>query len=215
MSSGRFPLATILLAAIIIINIITTVQGLAVNMNYCPLLGPVFPAPTNLATSAAFAAAKANLTSTLDTYVQTGKSSPLSHIFDANETSFTLEVFSVSDNPDPLIRYYYTAPSLVNASTGVQKVDENTVFRIGSISKLWTVLLYLIHAGDKGFHDPVTKYIPELKAAAAAAAAAAVEEDAIDTLRWEDVTIKELASHMAGVSRDCEEFLFLFFFFPL
>lgn len=80
------------------------------------------------------------------------------------------------------------------------QVDENTVFRIGSASKLWTVYTLLASAGEASLHDPVTKWVPELQAAAAAAGA----DDAVDFVRWEDVTLQELASHLAGVGRDCK-----------
>lgn len=191
--------------ALFLAVLVTTAQGLP-NVNYCPLLGPAYPAPTNLSTSAAFAAAKANITNILANYTQAGGSSPAtgSVFFDPNQTSFTVEVFSVHE-PGSLFQYYYTAPSLANATSGVRKVDENSIFRIGSTSKLWTVLLYLIEAGSEGsFNDPVTKYIPELRAAGAEIVRNATErKDPIDFVRWDDVTIGELASHLAGVARDC------------
>ncbi|KAL1981851.1 hypothetical protein VTN96DRAFT_2096 [Rasamsonia emersonii] len=190
--------------AIFLAVLVTAAQGLT-NVNYCPLLGPAYPAPTNLSTSAAFATAKANITNVLTNYAQPGRNSSAtgSVFFDANKTSFTVEVFSVNE-PEPLFQYYYTAPSLANATSGVKTVDENSVFRIGSLSKLWTVLLYLIEARDEGsFNDPVTKYITELRVAAADITGNATErQDPIDFVRWEEVTIGELASQLAGVARD-------------
>lgn len=81
------------------------------------------------------------------------------------------------------------------------QVDENTVFRIGSASKLWTVFTFLASAGEASLYDPVTKWVPELQTAAVGA------DDAVDFVRWEDVTIQELASHLSGVGRDCKFYL--------
>jgi hypothetical protein len=171
------------------------------HIKYCPPLGPVFPPPTNLSTSAAIAAAQANITQTLEAYIQAGLRKSAA-IFDTNETSFALQVFSVND-PDPLLGYYYTAPALSLQGNNISKpsgVYPDTVFRIGSVSKLWTVLLYLIEAGDGSFHDPVTKYIPELRRQENATDM----QNSIDFVRWEEVTIGELAGQMAGVGRDCK-----------
>lgn len=99
-----------------------------------------------------------------------------------------------------LFQYFYTSPATANASTGVTQVDENTVFRIGSASKLWTVYTLLASAGETSLYDPVTKWVPELQAAAVAAGT----NDAVDYVRWEDVTLQELASHLAGMGRDCK-----------
>ena len=48
------------------------------------------------------------------------------------------------------------------------------------------------------FNDPITKYVPEL------AAAAKHEQNAVDSVDWESVTVGNLASQMSGAGRDCE-----------
>lgn len=83
---------------------------------------------------------------------------------------------------------------------GVREVDENTVFRIGSNSKLWTMLLYMTFNGTKYFEEPDTKYVPELRWNILNHTTGV---DEIDAVRWEDVTIGQLASHQAGIARDC------------
>jgi CubicO group peptidase (beta-lactamase class C family) len=66
---------------------------------------------------------------------------------------------------------------------------------VGSVSKLWAMTLFLAEAGIDTFSDPVAKYIPEIQSA--------VSGDAIDSVQWANVTIGDLASHLAGVGRDC------------
>ncbi|RAL15086.1 serine hydrolase domain-containing protein [Aspergillus homomorphus CBS 101889] len=161
--------------------------------NYCPLLGPVFPPARAISTSSAFLSAKNNISAALDSAI--AGTSPLNSVYNPNTTSFAIQVFSKYD-AEPLFESYYTAPN-VNASVGVQTVDENTVFRIGSGSKVWTVLLMLIERGDAVFREPVAKYVPEIRAWSNRP-----HGNEIDSVRWNEVTIGELASHLAGIPRD-------------
>ncbi|PYH85462.1 beta-lactamase/transpeptidase-like protein [Aspergillus uvarum CBS 121591] len=163
----------------------------AASPNYCPLLGPIFPPPRALSTSSAFLAAKNNISLALEAAI--AGTSPLNDIFNSNNTSFAIQVFS-TDDADPLFESYYTAPN-VNTSVGVSVVDANTVFRIGSGSKIWTILLVLIERGDTVFRDPVAKYIPRRLSTKP-------RGNEIDSVRWNEVTIGQLASHLAGIPRD-------------
>ncbi|PLB39806.1 serine hydrolase domain-containing protein, partial [Aspergillus candidus] len=88
-------------------------------------------------------------------------------------------------------------------TTGVRHVDKDTVFRIGSGSKLWTVLLLLKEMGDRVFSHPVGAYVPELlEAAEKFRHNKTAANDQANLMRWDEVTVGELASHMAGVTRD-------------
>ncbi|RAH73667.1 serine hydrolase domain-containing protein [Aspergillus aculeatinus CBS 121060] len=165
----------------------------AASPDYCPLLGPIFPAPRALSTSSAFLAAKNNISSALEAAI--AGTSPLNDVFDPNTTSFAIQVFS-TDDAEPLFESYYTAPN-VNTSVGVSVVNEDTVFRIGSGSKIWTILLMLIERGDMVFRDPVAKYVPEIRRMSTNPPG-----NEIDSVRWKEVTIGQLASHLAGISRD-------------
>jgi hypothetical protein len=179
--------------------VLASLAIMAQAATYSPLLGPVFPPTSNLSFSDAFQNLSANLTSTLQDMVSSSSGS----IINSQDTSFALQIFSSDAAPDgsnTLFEYFYTSSATANASSGVTQVDENTVFRIGSASKLWTVYTLLASAGEASLHDPVTKWVPELQVAAAAAGA----DDAVDYVRWEDVTLQELASHLAGVGRDCK-----------
>jgi CubicO group peptidase (beta-lactamase class C family) len=183
--------------------VFSSLAVMAQATTYTPLLGPAFPHASNLSFNDAFQNMTANLTITLEAIVLAGNSSSASSesILNSQDTSFALQIFAsdaASDGNNTLFQYFYTSPATANASSGVRHVDESTVFRIGSASKLWTVYTLLASAGEASLHDPVTKWVPELQAAAARA------DDAVDFVRWEDVTIQELASHLAGVGRDCK-----------
>jgi CubicO group peptidase (beta-lactamase class C family) len=85
--------------------------------------------------------------------------------------------------------------------SGTKAVDANTIYRVGSITKLFTVLTFLVEAGDVHFNEPVTSFVPELRQAAQKIDNAL---SPIDHVAWEDVTLGALASHMAGIGRDCK-----------
>ncbi|KAI0403775.1 beta-lactamase/transpeptidase-like protein [Xylaria palmicola] len=150
----------------------------------CPLEGPVFPKPLQLARSEAIKAAVANLTSTLKGVTD-----------GAQNYSFALEVFS-AHGPAPLFSVLHTAPKLATLNTtGVTTVDKNTVFRLGSLTKIHTIFLFLINAGDGVWNEPITKYVPELLTMTN-------RSDPVANTAWEKVTIGGLATQMTGIPRD-------------
>jgi CubicO group peptidase (beta-lactamase class C family) len=119
---------------------------------------------------------------------------------DPNATSFSLQLYSLHE-ADPLFTYHYAAPALAEPTEGVAAPDSNTVYRIGSVSKLLTVYIYLIKAGDASWNDPITKYVPELTEYANATADV-LSTDEIDTVGWKEITVGALASQLAGIGRD-------------
>lgn len=152
----------------------------------CPLEGTVFPKPLQLATSEAIKAAVSSLTDTFSGITN-----------GAQNYSFALEVFSAHD-PEPLFSVLHTAPNLATLNTaGVKVVDENTVFRLGSLTKIYTIYTFLINAGDKIWNEPITKFVPELQAVTN-------YSDPVTNTAWDEVTIGGLATQMTGIPRDCE-----------
>ncbi|CAG8921609.1 unnamed protein product [Penicillium salamii] len=151
----------------------------------CPLLGPAFPAPTALSKDETFLSATEELTSKLHKAIDNG---------DLPSISFALQIFN-GQEPDSAFSFYHTDEIIKSGNVGVNEIDENTIFRIGSISKLWTMFLYMTFGGIRHFPEPITKYIPELRANQSSSK----PPNAIDHVQWEDVTIGELASHQAGI----------------
>ncbi|KAF3388520.1 Beta-lactamase-like protein [Penicillium rolfsii] len=164
----------------------------AQSSHYCPLLGPIYPPPTNLSNDPTFAIAAQNITSILNQVTRNGSLSTSSisvQIFDATQTG-------------SLLTFAYTADN-INTTLGVSKVDQDTVFRVGSVSKLWTMVLFLVEEGLWPFQEPVARFIPEL-----ARAAGELQwhprkgSNSIDDVDWGHVSMGELASHLAGIARD-------------
>ncbi|KAJ5087561.1 hypothetical protein N7456_011177 [Penicillium angulare] len=167
-------------------------------VNYCPFYGPEYPpVTTQLHENEIFKAAVNTFTTTLDTALATDQS--------INTTSFAIQLFSTEDSAsDPLFAYYYTSPATRNASVGVTSITGDTVFRVASVSKIWTVYLWLIKAGgDKLFNEPIIKYVPELRDMVHQQRRNKTQQaNNVDFAKWADVTIGELAGQMAGISRD-------------
>jgi CubicO group peptidase (beta-lactamase class C family) len=193
--------------AVILSSVATLFGAVVVGAPNCPPLGPVFPKPllADLKNSPAVKAAIANLTATLaarDADNSTG----------AYATSYGIEVFTAKDK-EPIFSWYHTAPNLTvtyangNKTPGVTTVDRNSVYRLGSLTKIFTILTWLVQDGDTRWNEPITKYIPEL---AQKAAEAKFKSDPINYVDWDDVTIGAMASQMTGLIRDCKFLLLLY-----
>jgi len=163
------------------------------NASLCPLLGPDFPPPRNISQDSGFINATRSFSDAIQQLLSTG-SSPYGP-FDSTNNTFSINVFSIFSDT-PLYQYHYTAPRFSNGSVGTKHVDGDTTFRIGSISKLFTVFAFLIERGDANFNDPVTKYVPELRNAP--------NTGPLNSVQWNDVILGALASHMSGIGRDCK-----------
>ncbi|KKY26039.1 putative beta-lactamase-related protein [Diplodia seriata] len=161
----------------------------------CPLGGQLFlPPSTNLGSSAALTAAHASLKSQLDAALKPGAILPLN--ITINDTFFSIGVFSAAGDDAPtLFDYHYTVPGQENATAGAE-VDGNTVYRIGSVSKLLTTYTLLVERGDVDWNQPITNFIPELSDSGDD------DEEELGRIRWEDITVGALASQLAGIPRD-------------
>ena len=158
----------------------------ASNLQACPLLGQSYPSPTHLASEPKFKDAVTALEAGFNKQLKT---------FPFNETSFSMSMFTTTDD-GLLYQYHHTDALLSNSSAGTRKVDADSIYRIGSNSKLLTMYLFLISNGDLHFNDPVSRFVPELL------------QDAPSwnslTPNWTEITVGDLASQMGGLGRDCE-----------
>jgi D-alanyl-D-alanine-carboxypeptidase/D-alanyl-D-alanine-endopeptidase len=70
---------------------------------------------------------------------------------------------------------------------GNQAVDENSVFEIGSIGKIFTAVLLadMVARGEVSLDDPIERYLPE--------------NVAVPTYKGESITLADLATHTSGL----------------
>lgn len=160
---------------------------------HCPPLGPVLPAPVHPSQNeavqtavAAISAAFHNLTAGL------------------NDTAISVGITSIHEEDSPLLDLHWTPPS--RSPNGTSRVDRNTIYRVGSISKVYTVLaLQLLAAKDKlQWTDPVTKYVPQLRKLSDGN-----HSSPLTAVDWDEVTVEALASHLAGVPANCKSLILI------
>jgi hypothetical protein len=173
----------------------------AITANTSPspplLLGPIFQPPHLLNTNFGFLATCSQLSSTLKSNLELGET-PFGN-FTPNTSSVSISMTSTAQEA-AIFSFNFTGSNL-NASAGsTERVAVDSVFRIGSVSKLFTVYAFLLHGGLELWQRPVTEYVPELRRLSQHSG----NSTDLDGVRWEEVTLGSLASHMSGCGRDCE-----------
>ncbi|KAI8714721.1 Beta-lactamase domain-containing protein [Fusarium sp. LHS14.1] len=158
-------------------------DGFAAKNNHCPPLGPVLPAPTSPSTSHAVKNAVKSLT---------GGIKALTGSF--NNTTMSIGMVSLHEDK-PILNLHHTPANL--DPRGVKKVDSDTVYRIGSVSKAFTVLAALKLSGVR-MDDPVTNYLPHLRKLGKQQD----EKNNITAVDWDRISLQALASHMGGIPAD-------------
>ncbi|KAI0548155.1 beta-lactamase/transpeptidase-like protein [Xylaria curta] len=160
----------------------------------CPIYGLGYPKPDNLFGYDSIRGAASALDSVIGQYIDNANNTG------SDKFSYSVEVFAASEEK-PLWSHYWTAKNLATMNTtGVKTVDGNTVYRIGSLTKIFTMLTFLAEVGDSSWNEPIAKFIPEI--------AAMVENDGPDTSHsltapdWGAITIGALASQISGLMRD-------------
>ncbi|KAI1134099.1 beta-lactamase/transpeptidase-like protein [Hypoxylon sp. FL0543] len=173
------------------IILLFSVYGVNAKQN-CPLYGLGYPKPTDLLNQPGVQKAATSLDSVFAQSIDHGNNTG------SDGYSYSVEVFS-ADEELPLWSHHWTAPNLESLnSTGVKKVDGDTVYRLGSVTKIFTILTFLAEVGDTMWNEPITKYVPEI----AAMVSGADNSHSISTPDWESITIGSLASQMSGLVRD-------------
>jgi hypothetical protein len=175
-------------------SILTT--ALATETVPAVLFGPDAPVPRSPSNTSAFRNATSTMKAAIESAISTGTT--IYSDIDSNTTSFSLDIFSVHEE-ETLFSYHYNAPGLSNATEGVKTVDSNTIYRLGSVSKLLTVYTFLSTVGDMTFNEPITKYMPEL---AAYSKNHHDSDDWLDVTDWHSVTIGAIASELGAISRE-------------
>ena len=163
-------------------------------------LGPRYPPPTDLTTNESrIAKAWDQLTSTFDACLSgSGNSKQCAAFSGLRNVTFSLGAFSVHDPAAASsLQFHHTSPEVANARNGTKKVDGNSVYRIASVTKLFTVLAGLLNVESADWDRPLSKIFPQLSEAAQKAAA-----DSMSFIQWDNVTPRNLAAQIAGVPRD-------------
>ncbi|KAE9989176.1 hypothetical protein EG328_000108 [Venturia inaequalis] len=172
----------------------------AVNANF---LGPRFSPPTHFTGDSLVAASWKNLGSNLDAYLQGNRQGVESSLLEGLENlTFSLGMFSVHDPAAETLQYHYTSKEVANGK-GAKEVDGNSIYRVASVSKLFSVYAGMLVFSDEQWNQPITDFVPRLSKSTLDK----ITTDSIHYIQWEDVTLRALASQIAGIPRDAQPVL--------
>ena len=150
-------------------------------MEEVPLIGPAFLTNFDPSNSTSIRNAKSKFPGLIDNLFESGE-------LNKTDLAFSIDVFSAATNASI---YHYSHIGENSKKTLTQgKFDDQTIGRIGSVTKLFAVYAIIAKSGIEIFSDPVTKYLPEL--------ARNSSGDSLRRIRWDDITVGALASQQAG-----------------
>lgn len=162
-------------------NTLATAALLALShAKACPPLGAVLPPPQAPSKSEDVKAVINKLTAGLDMKLSA----------QLNTSGVSIGVKSLHED-DLLFNYHFTPPVL--SGIGTESIDEHTIYRVGSISKMMPALA-VIQSSDVDLDASVLKYLPELDNEGS---------NPIKNIQWKDVTVRSLTSHLSGLATDC------------
>ena len=171
--------------------------SVCITSAFADFLGPTYPAPHDLTSNKSLIPASWDkFTSTLDAYLKKNQSTASGSLSGVENVTFSIGLFSIHDPAAAKLQYHYTSPQIANATQGATKVDGDSIYRVASISKLFTVFAGLLELTEEDWNRPLIEIIPEL---ADPARVTAGKEDPVYTIQWDKITPWALAAHLAGI----------------
>ncbi|KAI4209932.1 MAG: hypothetical protein LQ351_007158 [Letrouitia transgressa] len=164
-------------------------------------LGPTYPVPLDLTSPDSLVPANwKKLSSTLDEYLKKNQTTRSAVLSGVENVTFSAGLFSVHDPAAGKFQYHYTSPEIKNAVNGTHKVDGDSIYRVASISKLFTVFAGLIKMTNEDWNRPLTEVIPGLNELSGGILSDLGLLD--QRIHWDEITPWTLASQIAGVPRE-------------
>ena len=162
------------------------------------LLGPGYPPPADLTSNDSLvSAAWSNFSATTDTYIYRNQTLE-GLVPDLGSYTFSAGAFSIFDaQAVEKLQYHHTERDVETSNTGVTRVDGDSIYRVASATKVFTVYLTLIEVGSRYWDSPITDFVPEL-----ADYSNDTAPDSLNVVDWKSVTLGVLAGQIAGIPRD-------------
>lgn len=172
---------------------------LCITGTLADFLGPTYPAPIDLTSDKSLIPASwKNFTSIFDAYLKRNQSTASEPLSGVEKVTFSVGLFSIHDPAAAKLQYHYTSPEITNATQGTTQVDGDSIYRMASVSKLFTVFAGLLELTNEDWNRPLTDIIPGL---ADFARGTAGENDPVYKIQWDKITPWALAAQLAGVPR--------------
>jgi hypothetical protein len=113
-------------------------------------LGASFLSPIDLSSSNSLIATSwKNITSTLQAYIAgKNQNDHFGAAADITNITFSLGMFSLNGAAAGKLQFYYTSPQIANSPNGTHKVDENSIYCIANLTKVFTILASLLGLKD-------------------------------------------------------------------
>lgn len=156
-----------------------------------------YPTPADLSSNkSAVHTSWKSITSTLDQYLRGGLNSTAAALFNGTENvTFSVGMFSLNDPGARQLQYHHAAPQTKAAKVGTNKIDENSIYRVASVSKLITVLTGMVELSDEDWDRPLSQIMPGLKHQLDNSTAV----DTIKQIQWDKITPWSLATQLSGL----------------
>lgn len=153
----------------------------------CPPSGPWLPQPTALDRFHSFQSA----TESLERQIKDALKGEIEAGWPVANASFSISVVSSDDLEDgrPLWEYHHLAEANIN---GTKRVDGDSQYLIGSVSKLISELVFLKTGID--MDEKITEFLPEL-------------DDDSSFIKWNQISLNSLATHLSGMPPNCKYIL--------
>ncbi|PCH06154.1 Beta-lactamase-related [Penicillium occitanis (nom. inval.)] len=118
--------------------------------------------------------------------------------FSANSSAISITALSTEDDGNsPFFDFHFSSPFLNQSAGSTGTVDNTSMYRIGSISKIFTVYTMLVNYGWEHWDEAITDYLPELEDATNLSG-----DTSLTSVDWNKITIGDLASQLSGIGRD-------------
>lgn len=158
-------------------------------------LGPSYPAPWDLSSNISLVASSwRNTSSTLQGLVS--DSNPDNSF---SNVTFSLGMFSLHDDDATSLQFHYSSSEIANSPNGTKSVNADSIYRIASVTKVFTVFAGLLQLNLTDWERPLTELLPTL---AQFAKKSSNENDPVNTVEWDKITPSALAAQIAGIPRD-------------
>lgn len=166
-------------------------------------VGPSWPAPSDLTGNKSLVAnGFKNLSTTLQDYIElddTNQTAIPTILNGISNLTFSIGMFSLHDLAASKLQFHYTSPEIANSLNGTHKVDADSIYRVASVTKVFTVLAGLLELNttdwDRSLADVFPLFAEYVKENAG-------EKDPIHTVEWDKVTLSALSAQIAGVPRE-------------
>lgn len=141
------------------------------------------------------AAAWKNFTSRFDSFLKDGDEAPETLALVPN-ISFSSGLFSLYDPEASGLQYHYASPETRNKANGTNTIDGDSIFRVASVTKLFTVFAGLLQMTQEEWDRPLTEVFPQLGQYSQQNSG---EESPIQHVQWDKITAFNLARQIAGI----------------